>query len=213
MDKKHGVNLTYEARYKGGYGLMYPDGHVIRFHRHILEYELGMSTGKMLDYGCGNGTHLLYFNRHGFIPYGCDINKLAVGQCKQLLQNYSANLHQVPNVPQLSDYFEVDFDLVFSNQTLYFLNDADLSYLLAQFYKMLRDGGVFFATMMADTNYYSRFVVGTEGGLSKVVLRGRLNHTTYINFKTKDEVLKLFTEAGFTKLHLGFYTSVIREDG
>ena len=212
-NEEYSVNRsTYETKYQEGYGLRYPDGHVIRFHRQILEYELGLESGKILDYGCGTGTHLHYFEQNGFVPYGCDISRRAIEQCKSLMPAYAENFHAIPNVPRLRDYFSVDFDIVFSNQVLYYLNDRDLQNLLLQLYEILKPGGVLFATMIAPTNYYSRFVNGNENGLSKVVLRGRLNETTFLNFKTKEEVLKLFTSAGFTKLHLGFYGSVIRED-
>ena len=203
---------TYDTKYRTGYGLIYPDGHVIRFHRYILEHELKMSGGKILDYGCGSGSHLQYFEQHGYTPYGCDVSPTAIEKCKSLMPVYADNFHVVPNVPKLTDYFSTDFDIVFSNQVIYFLNDSDMSGLVSQLFSLLKRGGIIFATMIATTNYYSRFVEGVEDGLSKVVLRGRLNETQCVNFKTRDEVLELFTKAGFKKLHMGFYGSIILED-
>ena len=203
---------TYETKYQDGYGLNYPDGHVIRFHRHILAYDGGLTTGKILDYGCGTGSHLHYFEQNGFTPYGCDVSATAIEKCKLLMPAYAANFHVIPNVPRLRDFFSEDFDIVFSNQVLYYLNDTDMHDVVSQLYSMLRPGGIIFATMIGPGNYYSRFVEGVQGGLSKVILRGRLNETQLVNFKTKDEVLKLFTKEGFTKLQLGFYTYIIRED-
>lgn len=204
------TKLAYESKYRNGYGLQYPDGHVIRFHHQILEYELQMSGGKILDYGCGSGIHLLYFQQHGYTPFGCDIIASAIEQAKVRMPTYAKNFHAVSNVPKLRDYFTDDFDIIFSNQVLYYLNDNDIKYMTSQFYEMLKPGGVFFATMMASTNYYHNHIVSTERGLSKVVLKGRLNDTTYINFKTKAECVEIFKS--FTKLHLGFYGSTIRED-
>lgn len=203
---------TYETKYRSGYGLTYPDGHVIRFHRHILEYEVGLRSGNMLDYGCGSGSHLQYFMEQGFTPYGCDVSETAIERCKALMPAFAEHFHAIPSLPRLRDYFPVTFDLVFSNQVLYFLNDQDMRAVIDQLYEMLKPGGIFFATMIAPTNYYARFVEGTEGGLSKVVLRGRLNEIQCVNFKTREEVLRLFTSVGLTKLHLGHYGGVIRED-
>jgi len=203
---------TYESKYKSGYGLLYPDGHVIRFHRHILQYELGITDGKILDYGCGTGTHLLYFKRNGFTPYGCDISPTAISTCRRRMPAYRDNFHVIPPLPNLRRLFPPSFDVVFSNQVLYYLDDADLRNIVGQFHDILAKGGIVFVTMMAPTNYYSRFVVGKEDGLSKVTLTGRLNETTYINFKTKEQILRLFEAEGFSKLHLGFYGSTIRED-
>lgn len=206
------VISNYEAMYQEGYGLQYPDGHVIRFHRKILEYEFGMNGGRILDYGCGAGTHAQYFARNGYIPYGCDPSRTAIALCKALLPEYAGNFHLTSSLPRLRDFFSVDFDIVFSNQVLCYLNDTDLQLLLSQFYDALKPRGIVCATLMACTNAFSRDVVGTEGGLSKVVLAGRLNMTTFVNFKTREQVLELFEGAGFTKLHLGFYSSMIRED-
>lgn len=203
---------TYDTKYQQGYGLVYPDGHVIRFHRHILEYEVGLRGGTMFDYGCGTGSHLHYFAQHGFTPYGCDVSPTAIERCKALMPAQADNFHVVPSVPRLREYFSGDFDLVFSNQVLYFLNDRDMGTILSQLYDLLKPGGIFFATMIAPTNYYAQFVEGTEGGLSKVVLRGRLNEIQCVNFKTREQVLALFTSAGLARLHLGYYGAVIRED-
>lgn len=53
---------AYTQKYdKEGYGLQYPDGHVIRFYERILKYKLSKTSGKLLDFGCGNGVHSKYF--------------------------------------------------------------------------------------------------------------------------------------------------------
>ena len=206
---------TYEMKYKTGYGHEYPDGHVVRVHRHVLEYELGMTGGSVLDYGCGTGTYLYYFAQHGYTPYGCDISVTAIEKCKARMPEHVANFHVIPSVPRLRDYFSRQFDLVFSNQTLYYLNDRDLHDVLSQLYEILMPGGTIYASMISPGSYYAKCVegaVGGLGGLSKVVLRGRLNETTYVNFKTRNQVLELFTSHGFAKVQLGHYGALIRED-
>jgi 2-polyprenyl-3-methyl-5-hydroxy-6-metoxy-1,4-benzoquinol methylase len=205
---------TYEKKYgKDGYGLQYPDGHVIRIHRQVLEYELGMKGGKLLDYGCGNGVHAQYMHQQGnYEPYGCDISHIAIEQAKILLPNYADNFHVIPPLPELTDFFKNDFDLVFSNQVLYYLNDEQLNNMVSQMYSMLRPGGVIFATMMSTGNYYHSRVTDTENGLSRVVLTGRLNETSFINFKTREETRNLFDSVGFKKIQLGEYGGVYRED-
>lgn len=68
---------AYTQKYdKEGYGLQYPDGHVIRFYERILKYKLSKTSGKLLDFGCGNGVHSKYFKNitgGGIEPYGIDI--------------------------------------------------------------------------------------------------------------------------------------------
>lgn len=203
---------TYEAKYQIGYGLEYPDGHVIRFHRQILEYELGMTSGTILDYGCGIGAHLQYFAQHGFTPYGCDINAEAIAKCKSRMPAHAEHFHVIPYVPQLRDYFPMEFDIVFSNQVLEYFNNRDVQNMLSQFSDLLKGGGVLFVTWIAPTNYYARWIVDTRGEMSRVVLRGRLEETQFVNFKTQEQLLELFQHHGVTKLHMGFYSATIRED-
>lgn len=60
---------TYTQKYdENNYGLLYPDSHVIRFYERILKYKLGITSGNLLDFGCGNGVHSKYFLDKGFKP-------------------------------------------------------------------------------------------------------------------------------------------------
>ena len=53
---------AYTQKYdKEGYGLQYPDGHVIRFYERIPKFQLHKTSGNLLDFGCGNGIHSKYF--------------------------------------------------------------------------------------------------------------------------------------------------------
>jgi len=203
---------AYETKYKTGYGHEYPDGHIVRIHRHVLMHELGLRGGRILDYGCGTGVYLDYFAKNGFEPHGCDISEEAIAHCKARLPKYAGNIHTIPSVPNLGELFTPGFDFVFSNQTLYYLNDSDLSKVLKQLFDILRPGGVIYASMMSTNSYYAKHVEGTVDGLSKVVLRGRLEETTYIGFRTREQVQALFTSHGFTKVQLGHYGYMIRED-
>jgi len=192
----------YITRYKSGYGCVYPDGHIIRLHQHILLYELNMETGKVLDFGCGIGQHSKYFADHGYIPFGCDISNQAINDCKLLLDTFKDNFYTTEFIPNLRKYFPYDFDLIIANQVLY--------YIIEQFYKMLKPGGIVCITMIGDKNSWVNYIEGKKGELCKVVLKGRLNRTAHYNFKSKQQILNEFKI--FKKLHLGFYTHIIREE-
>ena len=203
--------IEFEKKYCEGYGVSFPEDHVIRIHKQILEHELGIKNGNILDYGCGIGTHLKYFTDNGFFPFGCDISRTAIEKCKLLLPEFKKNFHVVTNIPNLKNHFKEKFDVILSNQVLYYLNDKDIQNLTRQFSELLTENGIFIATMMLrSAGYYNNHVVSKKGDLSKVVLTGRLNETTYINFKTNEEVIKIFDN--FKKSHLGFFGSMIHEE-
>lgn len=216
---------AYNKKYnQQGYGLQHPDGHIIRFRKIVLEYELGWENGQgiMLDYGCGNGVHSKYFSDLGTIVYGCDISKEAIEECKQRLKltKKNKNFWVCEPTPNLIKYFNDlhkkehtlesmigKFDLILCNQVLYYLKDRDIKELVRQFYGLLRPNGVLYASMMSRTNHYFNLAQETEPwkkeSLLKVELKGRLNETTLINFKDEHELEPLFQP--FRRLHVGWY--------
>lgn len=204
---------TYGTKYQEGYGLVYPDGHVIRVYHQILEYELGLHGGNILDYGCGTGAHLKFFELQGFTPYGCDIDPIAIDKCKALMPAYADNFRVTPYSPNLRDFFDVDFDLLFANQVLYYLTDKDMADLISQFYGMGKAGSVLFATMLSAKNRRFLYVTDTIGEMQKIELHeqsGRLSEDSYVNYKAEEEIIKFFQP--FQKLHMGYYGHKIRED-
>src|SRR3989338_5285215 len=86
----------YEQKYQEGYGVIYPESHIIRVHKHILEWELHLTSGKIIDFGCGSGANLQYFDCCGFIPCGCDTSANAIDQCKKKMPKYATNFFVTP---------------------------------------------------------------------------------------------------------------------
>lgn len=202
----------YERKYKQGYGLTVPDGHVIRIHHQILKYELNLSGGSLLDFGCGTGTHAKWLAENGnWTPFGCDISETAIQAAKIQMPQWAENFVVSNPLPDLSELFNRKFDFIFTNQVLYYFDNEELSRILDQFYSFLNPGGIFFASMMPPENYYFAKSFEIENSeMRRVELRGRLNDTTYINFKTTKEMVGDFSM--FKKLHVGYYDTIIREE-
>lgn len=212
MSKESYESKHYEEKYSAGYGTLYPEGQIIRAHKQVLEWELNFPAGKILDFGCGTGANLKYFVDQGYEPYGCDTSATAIGRCKKSLPAYQSNFVTSLAEPNLErDFPGLGFDLFLSNQVLYYLDDVSIAKLAQQAHAKLRKGGVFIASMMANSCWFADNVVGKEGDFSKVELStARLKQTTLINFKDRDELLDLFSP--FRKLHLGIYGANVRED-
>jgi SAM-dependent methyltransferase len=203
---------SYEKRYQQGYGLVYPESHIIRVHKHILEWELKLSGGKIFDFGCGSGSHLKYFADHGFVPYGCDTSASAIERCKKLMSDHASHFAVTPVNPDLPATFgKVTFDIFLSNQVLYFLDNAGIREIVRQAHSLVRRGGVFISTMMSYSCWYSRYVTGVSGDFKKVNLdTPRQQGELLINFKQRDELPALFEP--FKALHLGSYGSHVRQE-
>lgn len=202
---------TYIEKYDINYGTMYPEGHIIRLYEHLLKYEYGV-TGengeKMLDFGCGNGTHTEYFRSKGFDTFGLDIVPSAIAQAKQRFpqcQFSQMDLYQSP-----SELFDSRFDLIICNQVLYYLNNEQLEKVTQQLLDCLNPGGLIYITMMGTKNHYWNKAEPAVDGLSKVTLTGRLNETSNINFVHDEEDLASRFSA-FEPLYIGYYDSSSRE--
>jgi SAM-dependent methyltransferase len=202
----------YEKRYQEGYGLQYPESHIIRVNKQILEWQLGMRGGKVFDFGCGAGAHLKYFAEQGYEPFGCDTSATAIEAARRALPKWSANLEVTPVNPDLPALFGArDLQIFMSNQVFYFLDDAGIAAIVEQAHRMVAPGGVFIATMMAPTCWYARYIRGERDGFKVVRLdTPRQKGELLINFKERGELAGLF--APFKPLHVGSYGSHIREE-
>ncbi len=181
----------YAQRAKDGYGLMYPDGHVIRFYEHVLrDWRGDRERPTMLDFGCWTGTHSVYFASKGFVPFGVDIVEDAVRQARERLPEFAGQFHVIDDATNLEDLFDIKFDLIFCNQVLYFPRDPVFERRLREFRNLLAPGGMLFATMISRHCFYSRHTTGeVDQGLEIVKfdsperLKGKV---TAVRF-TKDE--------------------------
>jgi SAM-dependent methyltransferase len=202
----------YEQRYREGYGLAYPESHIIRVNKHILEWELGMRGGRVFDFGCGAGAHLKYFADQGYEPFGCDTSETAIAVCRRLMPQWKDNFRATPVNPDLPSLFgATKFDVFLSNQVLYFLDDPGIASIVEQAYSMVAAGGVFIATMMAPSCWYARYIDGERDGFRVVKLdTPRQKSELLVNFKAREELSKLF--APFSALHIGSYGSHIRQE-
>lgn len=215
MDEQQLNAEEYEAQYRAeSYLPVYPEGQIVRAHRHVLEWELGIGDGTMFDFGCGGANNARYFADQGFVPFGCDSSAAAIDHARRLLPEFADNFFVVSATePQLLDRVAPgEVDVFVSNQVLYYLDDAGIHWVAEQAAEMLRPGGAFVVSMMAPTCWYSRFATGEQGDFTRIEMQtARLKGTFFINFKERDELPDLFQP--FRKLHIGFYNlGQIRED-
>ena len=132
----------YDNKYSSGYGLQYPEGYIIRICKQIIEFQEKMSNPTILDYGCGNGIHLEYFS--SLWPtselFGLDISSNAIEQAKKRTSLVNARLEVCKPVPDINNiYLNQKYDLILSNQVLYYLEDKDVKNLINQFYDLIRN--------------------------------------------------------------------------
>ncbi|ARR01130.1 class I SAM-dependent methyltransferase [Campylobacter porcelli] len=205
---------AYITKYdKQGYGLHFPDGHVIRFYERILNFALNKTSGNLLDFGCGNGVHSKYFAKRsggGIRPFGIDI----VPSLKQIWHNdpliCQENFHIIEPNSSFSHLFSQKMDFIFANQSLYYLTKNDFNTTLKELYDLCNDGAIIFATMMASECYdmYQKSKP-LSNGLTHIqgTPTGRMSENSYIRFTDDIEQLKDDFKL-FEPLYWGDYTPI-----
>jgi 2-polyprenyl-3-methyl-5-hydroxy-6-metoxy-1,4-benzoquinol methylase len=196
------VNVDFfERRFQEGYGIRFPESHVIRFNLHVLKHRLGITGGRLLDFGCALGTHARYFADNGFDVVACDSSPTAIAKAKALHPDLADHFFVNDAVPDFAA-LAGQFDVIFCHQVLAYFTNPALRALVDRFHAMTRPGGVFFATQYPTTNGISGYVTGTDGEMSEITLHGRLSGCEYVNFKTIDEMVEDFRP--YRKLNTGF---------
>lgn len=211
MDNSLSAYLTkYDTQ---GYGLQFPDGHVIRFYERILNFALQKTSGNLLDFGCGNGIHSKYFAQRsggGIRPFGIDI----VPSLAQIWRNdpliCEQDFHIITPNASFSHLFTQKMDFIFANQSLYYLTKENFATTLKEFYDICNDGAIIFATMMASECYdlYQKSKP-LPNGLTHIqgTPTNRMSEDSYIRFTSDIDELK--ADFGlFEPLYWGDYTPI-----
>ncbi|PJK31206.1 class I SAM-dependent methyltransferase [Minwuia thermotolerans] len=203
----------YQQRHKEGYGLRYPDGHIIRAYEQVIRkhFDDKISERSLLDFGCWNGTHTKYFSDKGFDIYGVDIVEGALEEARSINPDYQDNFFKIDDNSNLNNVLSQKFDVIFSNQVLYFLTPTTFEKRLREFDSLLKQGGIILATMMARDSYWSMYSKGIQqNGLEEIDLSNhkRLKGKHYVRFiESKEHLSSVFYV--FKTLKIGYYSSTI----
>ena len=91
-------------------GTWYPNEGVVRFAARYLKRRVGINVyekkkklKRILDAGCGNGRHVVFFATQGYDVYGFDISKEAIKIAKAWLIKEKLKAHlQVSDIEKLN---------------------------------------------------------------------------------------------------------------
>ena len=185
----------FENKFKKGYGASYPESSVIRLYELFYRQSMGKEANgkKLLDFGCARGIHSQYFIDKGFDVYGIDISEEAIKYCKENIdEDRFKSIDIVDENIDLYEVFGCKFDVIFANHVLYYFNDDDLEKVLNKFNNILSEDGIVIFTMMSTNCYFYNFVdfENSKSDIKRVLLRGRVNDETFINFISNETELK-----------------------
>lgn len=177
----------------------YPSEHVIRFVARNY-YNTDRESIKILDFGCGGGSHTWYLAKEKFDTYAFDGSKSAIKKVKNRLEQ--ENLHadlRVCDALEL-DYDTDFFDCVIDNATIYANQYQNIVKMYENIYKILKTGGKLFSVS---------FTSGTTGfGKGREIERntfaditvGSLAGRGISHFYEEKELRSIVTDIGFQNI-------------
>jgi SAM-dependent methyltransferase len=222
--------LNQNANYWANpYQAPHVESFIFRFYGRILKFDFGIDGSnheKILDFGCGQGGALQFFDKQGFNCFGVDIAKPDIEAARQIMPHI-ANQFQIidPKPSELNVFFDGNFDIVISIQTLDWLSNSDFKKCVRSLYNSMKPGAKIYASMNSWDMYYRNNATPAEDGLwhCKFKTKGplqnpklkqdyRVNYDFYLNFvKDKSEMRERFSL--FEPIYIDEYSGSFREEG
>jgi uncharacterized protein len=150
----------------------------------------GVTSGLMLDIGCGWGRWMVAGGRRGYVPVGVDIKLEPLRAARRVLRSHGIEGYVVLADLGYLPFRTGIFDLVFSYSTIQHVDRPRARQCVAAVHRVLRDGG---STML---EFPTRFGLGRA-------LRGRLGRepddadpaSWCVRYYSLRELSRMFAEA------------------
>ena len=122
---------------------------------------------KILDAGCGGGRNIVWLMRNGFDVFAVDKDERAVAAVKDMARLFTPDL-PIDNFQTASldaiPFAEQTFDWVICNAVMHFAaNRAQFDSWLAEMWRVLKPGGVFFARLASSIGI-EKLLIPTSNG-------------------------------------------------
>ena len=201
------------------------ESYIYRLYGRILKPEFGLPIAnpksKLLDFGCGQGSAVNFFNSLGFDCWGVDQNPIDIKVSKDRYPHIADRFSIVPNNTCEIESFgnllgATNFDIITACQVLYYLPKEQFNHFLQLAYSSLNKNGLLFATMYSqkDKDFYesSTLVKESDGWMREInfnSIRKKIANY-FIHFvKDEEDLVEKFTN--FSPVHIGEYSIKLHE--
>lgn len=210
--------LEKNAQYwSGAYEAPNVESFIFRFYGRILKFDYGIDGSnheRLLDFGCGQGGALSYFDKLGFDCFGVDIASNDIAAARRCMPHIADQLIVIdPKPDEHNIFFEGGMDIVISIQTLDFLSNTDFDKAIKSIYNSMKPGAKIYASMNGYSMYYRNHGEYVGDGLWHIKFKtNRVDYDLFCNFvKDKEEMKEKFSL--FKPIYLDYYDSSFREEG
>jgi SAM-dependent methyltransferase len=207
-----------KAYWERGYNAPNVEPAVFRFYGRILKPDFGLqgSGETVVDFGCGQGAAVNFFQTQGFDAYGCDISETDIAAAQIRYPHIARKLSVCDPDPRKVSFYGApeNVRVLIGIQSFYYFSDTDFAVAMDKLYAAMAPRGVFFATMMGER--YDKFFNNSEpahDGLRRVNFKTARYEVKdyYISFIKDEEHLKRKFSM-FKPVHIGHYEQQLRAD-
>lgn len=122
-----------------------------RTHSEVVAAMPYLSTGSVLDLGCGNGRNSLYLAANGFDVTAWDKNALSISKLHQVAQAEGLT-HLQSDVRDLNNLrFDGEYDFILSTVVMMFLQPTTIPGLIENMQRCTKPGGYNLIVAAMDT--------------------------------------------------------------
>src|SRR5688572_30446390 len=180
--------LSKNAEYwSNAYDAPNAESFIFRLYGRILKHDYGMDGAgheHVLDFGCGRGGALRFFDKLGVGCYGVDIVRQDIEAARRAMPHIADHFAVIDPKPAADRvFFDGNLDVVISIQTLDFLSNSDFAVAIQSLYDSMKPGAKIYASMNGWTLYYRNFAEYASDGLWHLQFdNGRVNYDLFLNF-------------------------------
>ena len=194
-------DINYEFWNKGYYAPNV-ESFIFRFYGHYLKKK---KINGLLDFGCGQGAAVNFFNKNKINAYGVDISLTDLNHAKKKYANIKDKFIHTKSLNDLKKKIKKKkFDVIIASQSLYYLSNKDMEELLYFLKKLMNKNGIIFASMISNKSSLFKNSEVFKYGLRKVYSKNKKDFH-FMNF-TKNVVSLKNRFKDFKEINSGYYS-------
>lgn len=177
--------------------MWYPNEDIIRFCSRLIQkklthdrYEVRRPVERVLDLGCGNGRHAMYFARQGVKASGIDLSPQAIEWAKDWARREQLDVDfRVGDITELP-YTDATFDVVVSHGVLDHVPSETAERAAREVRRVLKPKGLFYCDLRSNEDY--EYGIGKEVARNTFELAEGYEKGLVQHFFAEDEIVALF---------------------
>jgi SAM-dependent methyltransferase len=177
--------------------MWYPNEDIIRFCSRLVQkqlthdkFDVKRKVERVLDLGCGNGRHAMYFARQGFKAAGIDVSEQAIDWARDWAKRERLEIDfrvgDIANLP----FADGSFDVVVSHGVLDHVHYETARKAAAEVRRVLRPQGLFYCDLRSTEDF--EYGVGERAGKNTFVVSEGYERGLVQHFFSRAETEELF---------------------